>query len=70
MIKIRFNSGITVTIQDGMLVAPTRELTALLDALAATLPRYGSSPFELDADYRIARDLIAKIGAGKIVQSR
>ena len=43
------------------------ELTALLDTLAATLPGYGTSAFELDADYNIARGIIEKIGAGKIV---
>ena len=42
-------------------------LTALLDALAATLPGYGSSPFELDTDYNIGRGIIEKIGVGKIV---
>ena len=69
MIKIRFDSGITVTIQDGMLAAPTMELTALLDTLASTLPGYGTSSFELDADYNIARGIIEKIGAGKIVHN-
>ena len=66
MIKIRFDSGITVTIQDGVLAAPTMELTALLDTLAATLPGYGSLAFELDRTINIARGLIEKIGAGKI----
>jgi hypothetical protein len=37
-------------------------------ALAATLPGYGSFPFELDADYNIARGIIEKIGVGKIVR--
>jgi hypothetical protein len=32
------------------------------------LPGYGSLPFELDADYNIARGIIEKIGAGKIVR--
>ncbi len=67
MIKIRFASGITVTIQDGVLAAPTMELTALLDTLAATLPGYGTSSFELDQDFNIARGIIERIGAGKIV---
>ena len=37
-------------------------------ALAATLPGYGSLPFELDADFNIARGITARIGAGKIVR--
>ena len=49
-------------------MAPSPTLTALLDALAATLPGYGSLPFELDADYNIARGIIEKIGVGKIVR--
>ncbi len=67
MIQIRFDSGIIVTIQDGTLAAPTMELTALLDTLASRLPGYGSLPFEQDQDYKIARGIIEKIGAGKIV---
>ncbi len=43
------------------------ELTALLDALASTLPGYGTWSFELDVDHNIARGIIEKIGAGKIV---
>ena len=43
-------------------------LIALLDALAATLPGYGSLPFEMDADFNIARGIIEKIGVGKIVR--
>ena len=61
MIKIQFASGITVTIQDGALAAPIMELTALLDALAATLPGYGTLPFEPDGDYNIALGIIEKI---------
>jgi len=51
----------------GLVQAPSPTLTALLDALAATLSAYGSLPFELDADYNIARGVIEKIGVGKIV---
>ena len=41
MTKIRFDNGITVTIRDGWVAAPTPELTAILDRLAAKirLPR-------------------------------
>ena len=67
MTKFRFDCG-TVTIRDGFVQAPSPTLTALLDALAGTLPGYGSFPFELDADYNIARGLIEKIGVGKIVR--
>ena len=68
MTKIRFDCG-TVAIQDGFVVqVPSPTLTAILDALAATLPGYGSLPFELDADYNIARSIIARIGAAKIVR--
>jgi hypothetical protein len=70
MTKIRFDSGITVIIGDGVIQAPSPTLTALLDALDATLPGYGSLPFELDADHKIARGIIEKIGAGKIVARR
>ena len=66
MTKIRFDYC-TVTISDGSVQAPSPTLTALLDMLAAMLPGYGSLPFELDADYNIARSIIEKIGAGKIV---
>jgi hypothetical protein len=66
MTRIRFDSGITVTIRDGDLIAPTLELTAILDTLAATLAGYGSLPLKLD-DLDIARGLIEKIGCGKIV---
>ena len=45
-----------------------RERIALLDTLAATLPGYGSLPFEMDADFNIARGIIEKIGVGKIVR--
>jgi hypothetical protein len=68
MTKIRFDNGITVTITDGVIQAASPELTAILDTLAATLPGYGSSPFELDADYNIARGIIEIIGVGKIVR--
>jgi hypothetical protein len=70
MSKIQFDSGITVTIRDGFVQAPSPTLTAILDTLAATLPGYGAPPFEVDADYYIARDIIEKIGVGKIVSSR
>ena len=49
-------------------MAPSPTLTALLDALAATIPCYGSLPFELDADHKIARGIIEKLGVGKIVR--
>jgi hypothetical protein len=42
-------------------------MTALLDALAVSLPGYGSLPFVLDEDCNIARGIIEKIGVGKIV---
>jgi hypothetical protein len=67
MTKIRFDYC-TVTISDGVILAPSPTLTAFLDTLAATLPGYGSFPFELDADYNIARGIIEKIGTGKIVR--
>ena len=70
MIKVRFDNGITVTIPDGVLTAPTQELTALLDTLASTLPGYGSSRLNWRQDYNIARGIIEKIGAGRIVQPR
>jgi len=60
MTHIRFESGITVTIRDGFVEAPSPTLTAMLDTLAATLP-----PFEADAD--MARGIIEKIGLGEIV---
>jgi hypothetical protein len=63
MTKIRFDNC-TVTISDGIIQAPSPTLTAL----PATLPGYGSLPFELDADYNIARGIIEKIGVGKIVR--
>jgi len=66
MTKIRFDCGI-VTIGDGVIQAPSPTLSALLSALAATIPGYGCLPFELDADYNIARGIIEKIGVGKIV---
>ncbi len=61
MTEIRFDSGITVTIRDGFVEAPSPTMTALLDMLAATLP-----PFEADAD--IVRGIIERIGGGKIVR--
>jgi hypothetical protein len=67
MTRIQFGNGSTVTIRDGWLAAPTPELTAILDTLAATLPGYGSIPFMLDEDFNIAQGLIEKIGTGKIV---
>jgi hypothetical protein len=54
MIKIQFDY-VAVTITDGFVLAPSPTLTGLLNVLAATLPGYGSLPFELDADYNIAR---------------
>ena len=67
MTQIRFDYC-TVTISDGVILAPSPTLTASLNTLAATLPGYGSLPFELDADYNIARGIIEKIGVGKIVR--
>jgi hypothetical protein len=67
MTKIRFDSGITVTIRNGVVQAPSPTLTALLDALTATLPGFGGIPFVLDEDFNIAEGLIEKIGTGKIV---
>jgi hypothetical protein len=67
MTKIRFDNGITVTIRDGWVGAPTPELTAILDTLAAILPGYGSIPFILDEDFNIAQGLIRRAGVGKIV---
>jgi hypothetical protein len=45
MTKILFDCGITVTIRDGFVQALSPTLTALFDALATTLPGYGSIPF-------------------------
>jgi hypothetical protein len=56
-----------VTTRDGWLAAPTPELTAILDLLAAPLPGYGSVPFILDEDFALAQGLIRMAGAGKIV---
>jgi len=67
MTKIQFNNGITVTILDGFVQASPPELTAIVDALAATLPGYGSVPFILDEDLNIEQGLIRISGAGKIV---
>ena len=67
MIKIQFDY-VAVTIAYGFVLAPSPTLTGLLNVLAATLPGYGSLPFELDADYNIARSIIARIGAAKIVR--
>jgi hypothetical protein len=67
MTEIRFDNGITVTIRDGWVAAPTPELTAILDLLAARLPGYGSILFILDEDFKIAQGLIRMVGAGKIV---
>ena len=67
MTKIRFDNGNTVTIRDGWLAGPTPELSAILNALAATLPGYGSVPFLPDEDLNIAQGLIEMIGTGKIV---
>ena len=68
MTKIRFDNGITVTIRDGVIQAPSPTLTAILDTLAATLPGYGRIPFILDEDFNIAQGLIRMIGVGKIVR--
>jgi hypothetical protein len=68
MTKIRFDNGNTVTISDGVIQASSPTLTALLDALAATLPGYGCIPFVLDEDFNIARGIIEKVGVGKIVR--
>ena len=68
MTKIRFDNGITVTISDGWVQAPSPTLTAILDTLAATLPGYGSIPFILDEDFNIAQGLIRMVGVGKIVR--
>ena len=62
MTKIRFDNGITVTIRDGFVQAPSPTLTALLDTLAAALPGYGSIPFMLDEDFNIAQGLIEMSG--------
>jgi len=43
-------------------------IAALLDTLAATLPVYGSVPFEMDVDYNSARGIIEKNSVGKIVR--
>ena len=64
MTKIRFDNGITVTIRDGFIQAPSPTLTAFLDAVAATLPGYGSIPFVLDEDFNIAQGLIRMVGGG------
>ncbi len=68
MTKIRFDNGITVTIRDGVIQAPSPTLTAILDTLAATLPGYGRIPFILDEDFNIAQGLIRIAGVGKIVR--
>ena len=65
--KIRFDYC-TVTINDGVIQAPSPTLAALLDAPAATLPGYDSIPFILDEDFNIAEGLIRKVGVGKIVR--
>jgi hypothetical protein len=67
MTKIRFDYG-TVTISDGVIQAPSPTLTALLDALAATIPGFGGVPFILDEDFNIAQGLIRNVGLGKIVR--
>ena len=67
MTKIRFDNGITVTIRDSFVQAPSPTLTAIMDTLASRLPGYGSLPFELDADFNVAEGLIRLVGVGKIV---
>jgi hypothetical protein len=49
-----------------VLISPM--IAALLDTLAATLPVYGSVPFEMDVDYNSARGIIEKNSVGKIVR--
>jgi hypothetical protein len=44
------------SIRNGWLAAPTPELTAILDMLAAALPGYGSVTFTLDEDLTLQRD--------------
>jgi hypothetical protein len=66
MTEIRFDNGISVTIQNGWLAAPTPELTAILDLLASRLPGYGSIPFILDEDYKIAQGLIRIAGVARL----
>ena len=68
MTKIRFDNGITVTISDGFVQAPSPTLAALLNTLAAKLPGYGGIPFVLDEDFNIAQSLISIVGVGKIVR--
>jgi hypothetical protein len=68
MTKIRFDNGNTATIRDGFVQASPPELTAIIDALAATLPGYGSIPFILDEDFNIAQGLNRMVGVGKIVR--
>jgi len=68
MITIRFDNGNTVTIRDGFVQASPPELTAIIDALAATLPGYGSAAFILDQDFNIAQRLIRIAGVGEIVR--
>jgi hypothetical protein len=70
MTKIRFDSGSTVTIRDGLFQRPSPTLTAFLDTLAATLLGYGSLPFEMDAAYNFTRGIIGKIGVRKNVAWR
>jgi hypothetical protein len=55
--KIRFDNGVTVTIRDGVIQAPSPTLTAIIDTSASRLPGYGSLAFELDGDFNIARVL-------------
>jgi hypothetical protein len=68
MTKVRFDSGVTITIRDGFVEARSPSITAMLDTLASGLPGYGSLTFELDSDYNIARGIIETIGLGTIVQ--
>jgi hypothetical protein len=57
----------TVTIRYGWVQASTRELTGIIDTLAATFPGYSSIPFILDEDFNIAQGLILIASVGKIV---
>ena len=66
MIKIRFDNGNTVTIREGFVQSSPPELTAIIDALAATLPGYGSIPFILDEDFNIAQGLIRMQALAKL----
>ena len=63
MTEIRFENGSTVTIRDGWIQAPSPTMTAMLNALAATLSGYGIPRFKVDADFNIARGIIERVGS-------